>query len=262
MAQEEEELNGKAKLVYEASLKYFNGKKMMEEGKLELASLLGEHTKGKVKKTKPAGELTSGQKSALTKKKKLIAHRESSFKKDKRSDEVIKEKMIALVKKNRQVSTALFQKKLKLSERRTQKCLGMLVAEGKLEDRSDGTGDTARKWMFPDTPVRSWSKKKPKGINGHKLAKTPGGGGKRRGSFIDVTQPELVNKAISLMNTDDWVTKGKLIEKIDLSPGVTNRLLTHMKKEKLVKEVIKKHNPAHKDSPKNFERPAVYYTPA
>lgn len=258
MAQEEGELHGKLKLVFEASLKIAQGRKLIEEGTLELESLMGGHTKGKLK---PSKDLTAGQKSALTKKRKLLAPRVSSFKKDTRSDEVIKEKMIHMIVKNRQCSSALFMKKLKLSERRLNRCLGQLVGENKIEDKSGGAENVPRKWMFPETKTRAWTSKK-KAINGHefKAKKSEGGGGKKpRGGFIDVTAPKLVNGLKSLLSTDDWVTSGKAMDKIDVSAKVFNRLTDHMVKNKMIMQITKNHNPAHKHSPKNYERPLQYW---
>lgn len=241
----EEELTGKSKLVFEACSKITQGRQLLKDGKFELANLLGEHSKTKMSR------LTAGQKSAITKKKKLIAHRESGFRKDVRPDQDIKDAMVRLVRLNRQASSTLLQKKLRLSDRRLNRLLGQLVGDNKLRDEGSGKENSPHKWVIPKSP-------KTKKINGHKLAKTSGGG-KQRGTFIDVTNPEIVNKALSLLNTDDWVTKGKLINVIDMSAGVANRLLDHMKKQKLVKEVVKKHNPAHKSSPKNFERLGTYF---
>lgn len=258
--QEEEELRGKAKLAFEASLKIFQGRKLATEGTFELNNLFGEHSKKG--STLKKSELTPGQKSALTK-KKLIAHRDSSFKKDTRSDETIKKKMVHIVRVNRQASTALLMKKLKLSERRANRMLGQLEGEGVIVNEGNKE-DGPHKWVLPK---KAKPQKEKKEINGHKLAKTPGGGrgGHKtvpgvRGAQIDVTDERIVNKAKEFLATHDWVNKGQFLDAIDLSPGPGNRLIDYMKKQKLIKEVQKKNNPAHDKHGlrKLFVRPFSY----
>lgn len=260
--QEEEELRGKAKLAFEASLKIFQGRKLASEGTFELNNLFGEHSK-KGSTLKKSGELTPGQKSALTK-KKLIAHRDSSFKKDTRSDETIKKKMVDIVRVNRQASTALLMKKLKLSERRANRMLGQLEGEGLLVNEGNKEEGAPHKWVLPKKPM-----KEKKEINGHKLAKTPGGGGKRNpqghklvpgvhGGQIDVTDEKLVAKAMEFLKTHDWVNKGMFLDAINLSPRPGNRLIEYLEKKKMIKEVYKKNNPAHEKVKKIYVQELPY----
>lgn len=265
MAQEEE-LRGKAKLAFEACLKIFHGQKMASEGTFELNNLFGEHSLKKKPKA-GGGQLTPGQKSALTKGKKLIPHVESNFKKDKRSDETLMNKMVELVRTNRQASTILFKKKLHLSDRRLNKLLGTLTGKGILADESSGEEGAHHKWVLVKEPEK-------KAINGHKLAKTPGGGGKRKlkrnpqgyktlqGTHgqIDVTDEKIMAKAKEFLKTEDWVTKGKLLDVIDLSSSAGNRFIAYAKKQKIIKEVHKKNNPAHdKDGLRKFHSRSLPY---
>lgn len=261
MVQQEEELRGKAKLAFEASVKIFQGQRMAGEGTLELNNLFGEHSLKKKPTTTKKGKLTPGQKSAITK-KKLIAHRDSTFKKDTRSDDKIMEKMVKLVRMNRQASTILFKKKLHLSDRRLTKLLGVLQGKGLIADEGSGDEGAHHKWVLP-----KGAKAEKKGINGHKLAKTPGSGGSKKqkrnpagyktieGSHgeIDVTDEKISAKAKEFLATNDWVTKGKLLDVIDLSSSAGNRFIAYAKKQKLIKEVQKKNNPAYdKDGLRKF----------
>lgn len=241
MERNEGELTGKTKLVFEAVAKIQQGNKLVEEGKIELASLLGE--------SKPQKRLTAGQKSAIT--KKLLAERESNFRKDTRTDEEVKEKIVNLIRKNREVTSILVQKKLKLSGRRLMRLLGQLSGENVIVNQGTGVDKSRYRWTLVTKP-----------INGHRFKKKSPGGGGRRSSFIDVTKPEYIDKTLALLKTDNWVTKSKLIETIDVSAGVANRLTDYLRKQKLIIPVMKKHNPAHKNSPKNYERSMQYWAAA
>jgi hypothetical protein len=239
------ELSGKAKLVFEAVEKIKQGQKMFEEGNLELKSLLGE---------KPKKSLTAGQKSAQTKKrmkKKIIAHKSiSTFRKEKRTDEDLKEKMMSLVRKNTQVSTVLFKNKIHVSERRLDRLLEQLMKEGRIEDRATGDNVGRHRWMIPD------KMKKNAKVNGHaaKSAKSKRIGG----PLIDVTSEDTVNKAIQFLKTHDWVNKSIFIKGIDLSPVPGNRLIEYLKKKNIVKQVKKSNNPAHEKVKKIYVQHLPY----
>lgn len=241
---EETASSGRMKLVIEAVAKIQQGKKLFQEGHLELANLLGE------KATK----------------KELRKHgkdRPSTFNMDVRSDETLKEKMIDLVRLNRQASSILFSRKLKISDRRLERLLEALVKEKVFEDVGQGgrhawilTGHkskAAKKAAKTRKKQKKLGKVKKSSINGHKVLKSS------RGTFIDVTDEKVVNRALDFLKTHDWVNKGQLIKAVDLSPGPLNRLLQYMQKQKLVKQVYKKNNPAHESVKKMYVQDLPYW---
>lgn len=235
------EMSSRQKLVFEACTKIQLGEKMLKEGRLELASLLGEKPKSSKK--------TAGQKSAETKRKKTIAHKsvhKSSFRPETRTDEQIGERVIALVKKHgdNKLTSSYFKDTTHVGYRRIENILAGLRKSGKLIDNWTGSRHS---WALPGKKVTN-------GVNGH-----TNGVHKVRRSGIDVTDQSLVDKALKFIGTNDWVNKGQIIDAIDLSPTVTNRLIEHLQKQKLVKQVRKTQNPAHKSIPKMFSQNLPYW---
>lgn len=125
--------------------------------------------------------------------------------------------------------------------------LTSLVKQDKIRDDKAPTA-TKHTWIRSGT---SQAKKPERNIN---KVKTTGS----RGGVIDITDPSIVNKTISFLNTHDWVTKGKLINHIKLSPAVSNRLLDYLVKQNLVKQVKRKNNPSHKHPP-TFAQALTYW---
>jgi hypothetical protein len=232
------ELSARQKLVFEACQKIQQANKLFEEGRIELANLLSE----KLVRKDAKGPDTS------------------NFKLDIRNDEDLKEKMVELIKVNRQASTKLFADKLRISDRRLDRLLEGLVKSGTIEDIGSGGRHAwimvAKKLKPVKKPKKTFPKKghiSSIKINGRRLASN------KHHSSIDVTDEKLQEKVISFLKTHDWVNKGQLINAIDMSFYPGNRLLEYMQKHKLIKQVAKKNNPAHESRKSLFVQEFPYW---
>ncbi len=248
------ELPARQKLIVEAVLKMENGRKMFNDGKLELLNLTGHASPAKkAAKTKKID--------GVPKLKKTIAHKKaqaSGFKVDKRTDDRLKERMLKLVHKHGQLSSSDFKEKLKIGYRRVERLLSLLKKEGQLVDLQKSKEPGVHHiWSIPNS----------KPVNGHAIkakSKTGGGTGSRkvmpgRGGAIDVTDETIVSKATSFLKTHDWVNKGMFLDAIGLSPRPGNRLIEYLEKQKVIKQVMKKNNPAHEKVKKIYVQEMPYF---
>lgn len=125
-----EQITGKAKLAFEASLKIEQGRKLMEEGSLELAHLFGAEPESKKKTIAP----------------KTLTRSNSTFRKETRSDKEMKERIIETIG-NRAMPTATIVEKCRLSTRTGDRLLQELAEAKILRDKFNGKQGSRHAWV-------------------------------------------------------------------------------------------------------------------
>lgn len=243
---EKANLTGRGELIYAAVTKMQDGERLYNQGLEEFKGLLGEEVHKKnplLKKIKQAGK---ARKLATT-----IAHRKvSTFRKETRTDEQLMSKMVDLLKKNlkkkeRVAGYTLFDE-LHIGERLGERILKRLLDTHLVRADFTDKGRYLYPWKdkaIPKVPAKKTLKKGKPGTQGTPFEVEP---------YID--------KAIDIVKTSDWVTKGAFMKKIDLSFYPANKLLLYLKQKGLVKEILKKNNPSHSKNLAAFNREFSYWT--
>lgn len=221
------ELVGKAKLVFEACAKINQGEDMIKrghvlisEGKIELVNLMGEV------KIASSGEAKPPKK------------HKSSFRKELRSNEEISNLIIEMVKKKGPLTNTVIKGHFNIGDRRMAQVLGGLAAQGRLKDTAASAG--RHSWDLP-----------------HAQAQTLPRIGKTGRPFFD--EKAYVEPALAFLRTNDWVTKGKLLDHLHISSKPGNRLFDYLEKQKLVKQVPKRNNPEHSHNKSIFVQEYMYW---
>ncbi len=214
------ELTGKAKLVFEACAKINQGEDMIKnghilisEGKIELTNLIGEvklPVIGNIKKAK-----------------------KSKFRKETRTDDEIANLIVEMVRKSGPHTTSAIQDQFNMGDRRVVNILNSMAVQGRIKDMSSGKGNGLR---------HSWVLLNSAASVAEKIVHTRVG--KTGRPIFDETK--YVESALSFLKTHDWVTKGKLLEHLEISSKPGNRLFDYLEKQKLVRQVAKRNNPGHK----------------
>lgn len=219
------ELVGKAKLVFEACAKISEGEVMIKKGH----DLISE---GKIELVNILGEAKAAIPGEVRPRKS-----KSTFRKERRNNEEISNLIVSTVKKNGPSSTSDLKGHFNIGDRRMALILETLVKQNRLHDQGSGM---RHYWAVPPQHDKAIPSR-----------------GKHSRSLVD--EKDYVEPALAFLRTNEWVTKGKLLDHLHISQKPGNRLFEYLEKQRLVRQVTKKNNPEHSQSKHLFNQDFNYW---
>lgn len=224
-------MSAKARGYLEAAMKLAEALRMKEEAELELAHLDGV----KVKKSKHKAR--AGGRVAMPPKPKKAS-----------PSKIVPEDLLKILKKGPLTSSKL-AKKARCSDSHVRKLL-----DGNKDVMRVGAGNRVQ-WALEGTVIADESKLNRRSTLANRTVR------KHKKGFIDpTTKFDEVLKAVKAC--DGWGSQLALQDKSGISINVLKRTLHAMKRAGLVKTEDKAHNPAHKDSAKNYDKTMTYWVVA
>lgn len=233
MEQQEVQLTGRQQLVFEACQKIDQGKRLIEQGQLELSNLVPEGTK----KGSRLGVPRRSHKA-----REAVRAPRSAFKRETRTDEQLGDSILKLIDEEKGMAfPSLINRRLHISERRLERVLDALKDRDSIIEKTEGQ----RRFLM--RKKRTYKKRAKTKKESHRHGPTP-------------TDPaKLAPKVLAFLNENDWNNVGKISEGTGISRIPLNRTLDYLQKEKQIKKVMKKNNPAHKTKHRLWTRDLPYW---